>query len=249
MRLLAKTPLGPVTCLFAADYEFKIMPGQISPGHLQSRPAGGGGLFQLVRTAPFAYPQTGPDMTSTEIKILIVDDDEDLCLALTDFISQMGVQVQTAGSVAEAQQKLQGEPLPFDLVLTDLRIPGGSGMDVLKAARERSSDSLVTIITGYASMDTAIEAARLGAYNYITKPFSLDEIGVQVRNMIERISLSRENARLSLRLQELYQQLERVERERADFVKMNKNLLKLLQENRRKLDEILTLHASQVVSE
>jgi two-component system, NtrC family, response regulator PilR len=188
-------------------------------------------------------------MTSTEIKILIVDDNEDLCLALTNFISQMGVQVQTAGNVAEAQQKLQGEPFPFDLVLTDLRIPGGSGMDVLKAARERSGDSLVTIITGYASRDTAIEAARLGAYNYITKPFSLDEIGVQVRNMIERISLSRENARLSLRLQELYQQLERVERERADFVQMNKTLLKLLQENGQKLDEILTLQASQVAAE
>jgi DNA-binding NtrC family response regulator len=188
-------------------------------------------------------------MTSSGIKILIVDDDEDLCVALTDFISQMGVLVQTAGNVPEAQQKLQTETVPFDLILTDLRIPGGSGLDVLKAACERSADSLVMIITGYASMDTAIEAARLGAYNYVTKPFSLDEIGVQVRNMIERVSLSRENARLSLRLQELYQQLERVERERADFVQINKNLLKLLQENSRKLDDILNLHAAQALSE
>jgi two-component system, NtrC family, response regulator PilR len=188
-------------------------------------------------------------MTSGGIKILIVDDDADLCIVLTDFISQMGVQVQTASHVAEAQQKLQTEAVPFDLVLTDLRIPGGSGMDVLKAARERSADSLITIITGYASMDTAIEAARLGAYNYVTKPFALDEIGVQVRNMIERVSLSRENTRLSLRLQELYQQLERVERERADFIQINKDLLKLLQENGRKLDEVLTLNASHALSE
>jgi DNA-binding NtrC family response regulator len=188
-------------------------------------------------------------MTSTGIKILIVDDDEDLRITLTDFISQMGVQVQTAGSVAEAQQKLQAEAVPFDLVLTDLRIPGGSGMDVLKAVRGRSADSLVTLITGYASMGTAIEAARLGAYNYIAKPFSLDEIGVQVRNMIERVSLSRENARLSLRLQELYRQLEQVERERADFVQMNKNLLKLLQENSRKLDEVQSLHVSPALSD
>ncbi len=187
-------------------------------------------------------------MNSNAIKILIVDDDEDLCIALTDFISQMGVQVQTAGSVAEAQQKLQNETLPFDLVLTDLRIPGGSGMDVLKAARARSLDSLVTIITGFASIETAIEASRLGAYNYIAKPFSLDEIGVQVRNMIERVSLSRENARLSVRLQELYQQVDKIQSERADFIRTHENLLKLLQENSRKLDELLILHASSAVS-
>jgi DNA-binding NtrC family response regulator len=188
-------------------------------------------------------------MSSNEIKILIVDDDEDLCVALTDFISQMGVQVQTAATVSQAQQKLQNETLPFDLVLTDLRIPGGSGMDVLKAARARSLDSLVTIITGYASIETAIEASRLGAYNYVTKPFSLDEIGVQVRNMIERVSLSRENARLSVRLQELYKQVDRIQSERADFVRMHEILLKMLQENSRKLDELLTLHSSAISSE
>jgi DNA-binding NtrC family response regulator len=188
-------------------------------------------------------------MSANEIKILIVDDDEDLCVALTDFISQMGVQVQTAATVLEAQQKLQNEPLPFDLVLTDLRIPGGSGMDVLKAARSRSLDSLVTIITGYASIETAIEASRLGAYNYITKPFSLDEIGVQVRNMIERVSLSRENARLSVRLQELYKQVDRIQSERVDFVRMHENLMKILQENSRKLDELLNLHSSAISSE
>jgi DNA-binding NtrC family response regulator len=188
-------------------------------------------------------------MSSNEIKILIVDDDEDLCVALTDFISQMGVQVQTAATVSEAQQKLQNEILPFDLVLTDLRIPGGSGMDVLKAARARSLDSLVAIITGYASIETAIEASRLGAYNYVTKPFSLDEIGVQVRNMIERVSLSRENARLSVRLQELYKQVDRIQSERTDFVRMHEIQLKMLQENGRKLDELLTLHSSAISSE
>jgi two-component system, NtrC family, response regulator PilR len=183
-------------------------------------------------------------MSPNEIRILLVDDDEDLCVALTDFISQMGINVQTAASVSEAQQKLQDETYPFDLVLTDLRIPGGSGMDVLKAARARSLDSLVTIITGYASIETAIEASRLGAYNYITKPFSLDEIGVQVRNMIERISLSRENARLSVRLQELYKQVDQIQNERSDFIRMHETLLKMLQENSRKLDQLLSFQTS-----
>jgi two-component system, NtrC family, response regulator PilR len=188
-------------------------------------------------------------MSSNEIKLLIVDDDVDLCLALNEFISQMGIRVQTAGNVSEAQQKLQNEPIPFDLVLTDLRIPGGSGMDVLKAARARSIDTLITIITGYSSVETAIEAARLGTYNYMTKPFSLDEIGVQVRNMIERVSLSKENARLSVRLQELYKELDRVQSEQAEFIKMNNNLVKQLQEKSRKLDDLMSLHSSSVVSE
>ncbi len=188
-------------------------------------------------------------MSSNPIQILIVDDDVDLRLTLADFISRMGIQVQTAGTVAEAQQKIRNETLPFDLVLTDLRIPGGSGMDVLKATHERSSDSLVTIITGYASRETAIEAAHLGAYNFITKPFSLDEIGVQVRNMVERVSLSRENDRLSIKLQELYQQVERIQNEHADFVRMHENFMKLLQENSQKLDELLNPHSSPITSD
>jgi two-component system, NtrC family, response regulator PilR len=188
-------------------------------------------------------------MSANPIKILIVDDDEDLCVALNEFISQMGIQVQTAGTVAVAQQMLLSEMPPFDLVLTDLRIPGGSGIDVLKAAHERCADSLVTMITGYASMDTAIEVSRLGAYNYITKPFSLDEIGVQVRNMVERVSLSKENARLSVLLQELYQQVEQIKSEQFDFVQRHEKLIHFLQENNLNIDELLKLQLSPTISE
>jgi DNA-binding NtrC family response regulator len=179
-------------------------------------------------------------MASSEIKVLIVDDDSDLRAALTDFISRMGTKVRTAGNVTEAQYLLQTEATPFEIVITDLKIPGGSGMDVLKAAHARSSESLITIITGYASMETAIDAIRLGAYNYIAKPFSLNEIGVQVRNMIERVTLSKENARLSLKLQELYQQIERVQTEREDVIRLHEDINKRLLENTQKLDQLLT---------
>jgi DNA-binding NtrC family response regulator len=185
-------------------------------------------------------------MGSSDIRVLVVDDDVDLREALTEYISKMGVKVRTAGNVAEAQLLLRNETVPFDLVLTDLKIPGGSGMDVLRAAHTRSAESLVTIITGYASMETAIEAIRLGAYNYITKPFSLNEIGVQVRNMIERVTLSKENARLSIRLQELYQQVNRAQNERSDAVRLHEDISKNLQENARKLDQLLTLHSTKV---
>jgi uncharacterized protein (UPF0335 family) len=109
----------------------------------------------------------------------------------------------------------------------------------LKSAHSRSVETLVTIITGYASLETAIDAIRLGAYDYITKPFSLDEIGVQVRNMISRVSLAKENARLSLRLQELFQQVNRVQAERAELNRFYADVRKELQETNHKLDIIL----------
>src|SRR5262245_52868013 len=124
-------------------------------------------------------------MAASDIRILIVDDDEDMRGTLTAFIARLGVKPRAAASVAEARRLLAAEPAPFDLVLTDLKLPDGTGLDVVKAAHARSPEALVTIVTGYASLETAIEAIRLGAYDYITKPFSLDEIGVQVRNMIE----------------------------------------------------------------
>ncbi len=180
-------------------------------------------------------------MGSTEIKVLIVDDDADLRAALTDFISRMGAKVRTAGNVEEARHLLQTELTPFEIVITDLKIPGGSGMDVLKAAHERSNESLITIITGYATMETAINAIRLGAYNYIAKPFSLNEIGVQVRNMMERVTLSKENARLSLKLQDLYQQINKVHAERTDDIRLREDINRRLQENSNKLDQLLAL--------
>jgi DNA-binding NtrC family response regulator len=188
-------------------------------------------------------------MGSDDIRVLIVDDDNDLRAALTEYISRMGVKVRSAGNVPEAQHLLQNEPVPFDLVITDLKLPGGSGTDVLRAAHARNVDSLVTIITGYASMESAIEAIRLGAYNYVTKPFSFNDIGVQVRNMVERVSLSKENARLSLRMQELYRQINRDQNDLASILKLQEEFRRQLQDSSRKLDEILALLASGSLSE
>ena len=139
---------------------------------------------------------------------------------------------------------LSSEVLPFDIVLTDLKLPGGSGLDIVKAAHSRSTECLVTIVTGFASLETAIEAIRLGAYDYITKPFSLDEIGVQVRNMIARVSLSKENARLSLRLQELYEQVNRLQKERLDIGRFQEEMHHDLQEVNRKLDAMISASAN-----
>jgi DNA-binding NtrC family response regulator len=178
-------------------------------------------------------------MSENNIRVLVVDDDEDMRVTLMDFISQLGVKVSTVANLAEAERALRTGSTPFDLVLTDLKLPGGSGIDVLKAARARSPETLVTIVTGYASLETAIEAIRLGAYDYITKPFTLDEIGVQVRNMIARVSLAKENAHLSIRLQQLYEEVNRLQDERSTALAMQDDIRKELKQNGLKLDLIL----------
>lgn len=180
-------------------------------------------------------------MVETNIRVLVVDDDEDMRATLMDFISQLGVRVSTAGTIAEAERALREEKPPFDLVFTDLRLPGGSGLDILKAAHARSSETLISIVTGYASLETAIEAIRLGAYDYITKPFTLDEIGVQVRNMIARVTLAKENAHLSIRLQQLLEQVNLLQTERANASGRLDEITLELHQQSRKLDLILSV--------
>ncbi len=179
-------------------------------------------------------------MAATEFKVLIVDDDEDMRATLSDFIGSMGLKVRTASDVAEAESLLITEIPPFDLVLADLKLPGGTGLDILKAAHARSPETLVSIVTGYASLETAIQAIHLGAYDYITKPFSLDEIGVQVRNMVERISLAKENARLSLRLQELFEQVNELQSGHLDWSRFQDEVRKELKDTNLKVSQLLS---------
>lgn len=178
-------------------------------------------------------------MSAIEIRMLVVDDDEDMRATLIDFISKMGVKVRQAANLEEARRFLGNDADPYDIVITDLRLPDGNGLEVVRAAHSRRPDTLVTIVTGYASLDTAIEAIRLGAYDYVTKPFTLDQIGVQVRNMVQRILLSKENARLSVRLQELYQEVNRLQSEKVEAVGFHNEIRRQLLEIHRKLDRLM----------
>jgi len=92
-------------------------------------------------------------------------------------------------------ESLKKDP-PFDIILADLIMPGIDGLKVLEKAKECNPDGMVIIMTGYASLDTAIQAIRGGAYDYIRKPFKLDELELVVKNACEKISLIRENRRL-----------------------------------------------------
>jgi CheY-like chemotaxis protein len=134
------------------------------------------------------------------IQILIAEDDDSLREILWNVLQNPQRVIQLSKNGEEAIQALKKSP--FDLVITDLMMSGADGLQVLEEAKRCHPESIVIIMTGYASLDTAIRAIRGGAYDYIRKPFKIEELDIVVRNACEKIFLLRENKRLLQRLQE-----------------------------------------------
>ena len=135
------------------------------------------------------------------LSILIAEDDETLAAALDEFLREKGHQVDLAAHGGEALALLEKKSYP--LVITDLVMPEADGLTVLRAARQRDPATLVVIMTGYASLDSAIGAIREGAYDYLCKPFKLQEIEIAVNNATQLIDLHRENQKLLEKLNDL----------------------------------------------
>ena len=114
------------------------------------------------------------------IRMMIVDDDSDLRMILDDYFEKRGFNVVSLRSGAAAVDVLSSGREQFDIVLTDLVMPGVDGMDVLRAARGHNPLVHVVVMTGYSSLKTAIESIRCGAFDYLAKPFELMEIEITV---------------------------------------------------------------------
>jgi DNA-binding NtrC family response regulator len=124
---------------------------------------------------------------SSNPTILLVDDDATFRRVLADELSERDFEVVVAGSGAEAlQEAKRHEP---KVVLLDLQLPDMNGLDVLRAIRETSPFSEIIMLTGHGSIDTAIEAMRIGAFDYVPKPCPLDELEVRIHRALERNSL------------------------------------------------------------
>jgi two-component system response regulator PilR (NtrC family) len=134
----------------------------------------------------------------SDIRVLVVDDEQSMRDLLAIMLRQGGYHVSLADGGEAAIEALQAET--FDLVITDLRMRKVDGLAVLRAAREYSPRTVVLVVTAYASTETAIEAMKLGAYDYVTKPFKLDELKVTVANALERRRLQEENTALKRQL-------------------------------------------------
>ncbi len=131
-------------------------------------------------------------------KILIVDDEQSMRDVLSIMLKRAGYGVTVAADGEEAIAQL-GKDI-FDLVITDLKMPKVGGLDVLKAVKDSSPDTVVLVITAFASTETAVEAMKRGAYDYLTKPFQVDEVQLIIRNALEKRRLSTENMLLKREL-------------------------------------------------
>ena len=124
-------------------------------------------------------------------KILVVDDERGLREVLSIMLKRAGYAVTEAADGEEAIGHVNREI--FDLVITDLRMPKADGMAVLKAVKSSSPETVVLVITAFATADSAVDAMKQGAYDYLTKPFQVDEVQLIIRNALEKRRLSTEN--------------------------------------------------------
>jgi len=130
----------------------------------------------------------------TPARILVVDDERSLREFLEIFFRREGYAVTTVASVDEALLALGADD--FDVVISDVQMSGASGLDLLRTVKETAPDCVVIMITAFATTETAIEAMKQGAYDYILKPFKVDELRLVVEKALEKKLLADENQRL-----------------------------------------------------
>jgi DNA-binding NtrC family response regulator len=126
-------------------------------------------------------------MGKNDTKILVVDDDEIVREVIISLLQGEGYSVLAARDGLDAIKLLKTEDI--NLVITDLRMPGADGLEVLKEANKMDPDRAVIILTAYGTLDTALKAIREGAYDYMTKPFRMEEMIIRVHNAYERTRL------------------------------------------------------------
>src|SRR5437879_1339081 len=164
-------------------------------------------------------------------RVLVVDDERSMRELLAIMLKQAGHDVTLAEGGEQAVEVLKSES--FDLVITDLRMRKVDGLAVLRATKEHSPHTVVLVVTAFASTETAVEAMKLGAYDYITKPFKLDEIKLIIANALERKRLQDENQALRTQL--------RRERGFEAFVGKSRQMADLLDTIRKTADGLSTV--------
>jgi two-component system, NtrC family, response regulator AtoC len=135
-------------------------------------------------------------------QVLVVDDEADLRQAIVDILTLDGFEVDQAGSAEEASEKLA--QTAYDVLVTDHNLPGKTGVELLEETLVRFPETIGIIITGYGTIETAVQAIKKGAYNYLTKPFKLVELPIMVRKGLKERRLRFENQYLRNQLKDKY---------------------------------------------
>jgi two-component system response regulator PilR (NtrC family) len=138
----------------------------------------------------------------TKQKILVVDDEKSMCDFLEIMLNKEGYEVTSATSGEKALELLDNNL--YSMVLTDVKMPGVDGFEVLRKTKEVSPDTVVLMITAYGSPEGAVTAIKEGAYDYITKPFRVEEVKLTIKKSLERSILIKENIRLRQAVEDRY---------------------------------------------
>jgi two-component system response regulator PilR (NtrC family) len=141
-------------------------------------------------------------METMRIRILVVDDELSMREFLSILLEREGYMADQAESAEAAIKLLDTDS--YDLVISDVNMPGLDGLALLERIKKDAPETAVLMITAYSTAEQAVEAMKLGAYDYIAKPFKVEEIKVLVRNALEKRNLQRENLRLKQQIQERY---------------------------------------------
>lgn len=134
--------------------------------------------------------------------ILIIDDEPLIRLSISDALKIEGYNIQSAESGGEGLEAIKKSA--YDVIITDLKLPEVDGLQILKACKQYSPRAKILMITAYATVETAVEAMKQGAYDYITKPFSMDELILVVKHLIELRDLEDENIYLKEKIGDRY---------------------------------------------
>ncbi len=142
----------------------------------------------------------------TKLRVLVVDDDEDICLYLREFLTREGFKVTTVSKPADALMEIREGR--HQIVLLDVRLPGVDGVDLLRQVRAIDSDICVIVMTGYPSVQTAVDAMKAAAFDYLQKPFDLQALRAVLERAIREKGLivdaeERMNQMLGARIREL----------------------------------------------
>ncbi|MDR3556717.1 MAG: response regulator [Syntrophobacteraceae bacterium] len=137
----------------------------------------------------------------TVVRVLVADDDEVFLEILAETVEQADAAVDLApDGLAALEQLAAGD---FDILITDLNMPRMDGLTLLRQVRTFYPHILCILITGFGSLESAIQALRLGAYDYIQKPFMMEQVGVTIRNAVDRVKAYKERAGLLLEIETL----------------------------------------------
>jgi len=156
---------------------------------------------QAGKSADYKFMTTKNNMSKE--KILIVDDEKSIRDFLEIMLKKEGYRVSSASGGEDAMRLFNNSS--YDLVISDVRMKGMGGVELLKNIKETSPETIVLIVTAYASVDTAIDAMKAGAYDYLTKPFKIDEIRLVVKKALEKRRLREEVSILREKIKTTYE--------------------------------------------